>query len=251
MRRPSPVTPFDYTIPFDRTDLTDDMKEYMEHYYGWGDYNARYWFFGMEPGGAGLHLLFLAIWQHLGKTALHDFALHCKLQADLPGVPDFCSPTAPLQDTFGPLMWFLLGYQLGRDLSNEEVLAYQREKWGRHRGDTALLELSALPSGGANTKTIPNWARQLFLSERLAHLKQKLRVHKPELAVFYSKTYLKAWREITGVQLEPYQPERVGPTLCLVTDHPTYRFNQRLKALNDWSAEGQRMAQLQTTLKAA
>ncbi len=93
--------------------LTDDMRAMMQRWYGWGTWDARYWFIGLEPGGHNLHNLFLKIWQQLGEADLLDFKAHSERLP--PHAPNWCSATATLQSTFGPLIWLLLAYQLRRD----------------------------------------------------------------------------------------------------------------------------------------
>jgi hypothetical protein len=142
-----------------------------------------------------------------------------------------------LQKTFGPLIWLLLCYKFRKDPTHADVLTYQRDSWGRFGGETALLELSAPPSRDTNNRAIP---RHLYRAERIVKLRTMLQQKQPEFVVFYSSAqeYLEAWRQITGVKLDCYQPVRVGTTICLVTDHPTRRWGDYGKLLRDMDTWG-------------
>jgi hypothetical protein len=77
-------------------------EEMAEHWYGYGRWDAPYWFVGVEPGGDKLEES-AQRWRELGRGELLDIVAH------LEGlyVKQF-DERAKTQPTWGKLIWLLL-----------------------------------------------------------------------------------------------------------------------------------------------
>jgi hypothetical protein len=223
--------------PQAQPELTDDQRAMALEWFGYGRWQAAYWFVGIEPGGDELDACF-RMWDALGRAELVDIAArHEEHQVDWFG-PDVTQP----QRTWQKLIWLLLQYK-DKDPTPEAVLAYQKARLGRADGETALIEMCGLPAKN-NGVDIP---RMLFRKERTDVLAQRMREHRPEFVVFYSpnnrkgRQYVDAWDAISGVTLVRDQPEVVGQTVCVMTYHPNGKWSKdywreiadRIKAIAD------------------
>lgn len=193
------------------------------HWFGYGRWDASYWFVGMEFGGDDDPLSYES-WLHLAGPK-HEGLIDCKEHHDEwnrrlgrhfaqwhdDGVP-------PIQDTWGPLIRLLLAFQQ-RPNADGEVAEYQRESWGRRFGDSALIELSAIHARNMSVRV----ERTLHRVERIAEMRKQLRRAAPRFAVFYGRSYKAEYERIAG----PFNTEGwtwCGPTLCLLVVHPAYRY---------------------------
>lgn len=197
-------------------DLSADELAFAKGWYGYGRWEAPYWFVGIEPGGDDLDIL-VPLWIRQGRDELSDIiAHHVEHEVDW-----FSKDARRPQKTWEKLIWLMLAYN-GQDATPEAVLRYQKDKLGRSDGQVALIELSAIPA----TDNRVERPRMLYRSERVGHIAARLREHKPEFVVFYSpdngkeRRYLDAWCVIAGMPLIRDVPTRVGRTTCVVTYHP-------------------------------
>lgn len=194
--------------------LKDDLlHEFMHGFYGYGDYNAPYWFVGIEEGGArtveGVNRR-LRLWKERGKRELEDLA-----EWHLANGPHrHFSGRVALQRTWNRLMRILL-CATDRNLSLSVLREYQKERLGRIGGETALVELLPLPSPStshwlyAEHSTLAELVdRQTYHQQiapgRAARLRARILVHRPKAVVFYSasSTYRRWWEKIARADFE-------------------------------------------------
>jgi hypothetical protein len=196
--------------------LTDDQRALARGWYGYGRWEAPYWFVGIEPGGNELEAC-VRMWKALKRAELLDIAAHHEEH----GTDWFGESVTRTQPTWQKLIWLLMYYR-GEEPSASAVLAYQKKRLGRANDETALLELSALPAY-ASTITRP---RMLFRAERTSLMRERLLHHQPEFAVFYSpdnskgQRYVDSWNAVTGRTLVRDIPVMLGHTACVMTYHP-------------------------------
>jgi hypothetical protein len=202
--------------------LTDDQCALAKGWYGYGRWNAPYWFVGIEPGGDELEAC-VRMWNALGRAELVDIAVHQEEH----GTDWFGPSVTKAQATWQKLIWLLMYYQ-GREPDASTVLAYQKTRLGRATEEAALLELSALPA----YSTAIARPRMLFRAERVNLIRERLLHHQPEFAVFYSpdngkeRRYRDAWDAITGHTLVRDVPVLVGHTVCVMTYHPNGKWSK-------------------------
>lgn len=190
-----------------------------QRWYGFGSWDAPFWFIGLEPGAADDkpdYLLRCAnAWNRSGGTELVDcVAYHREL-----GFTKWHElPRPPLQPTWRALIRLLLVVQNG-SAAREEVRAYQRSHWGMMKGETAVLELSSLAARNLRTDR----DRSTYLLQRVTSLRSRIQEHLPKLVVMYGLGHAEQWTAMAGMKLEPGRPERRGGTTILLAPHPQTR----------------------------
>lgn len=203
--------------------MLDDalLQAYMDHFYGYGDYAAPYWFVGMEEGGDSERMAeVLPIWHDAGRPELFSMA------GWLPKI----------QRTWGGLIRVLFAAQ-GITPDRAAILDYQQNRLAHDGNETCLLELMPLPSPSTghwfykDLSTRPALqSRQQYLTDvaprRVEGLRVRIAAHRPPLVVFYSKTYWWYWHQVAGVPFAPDPATGValadnGATLFVIMPHPT------------------------------
>lgn len=182
-----------------------------ERWFGYGRWEAPYWFVGLEPGGNELEACVRA-WKAAGESDLLD------LKSGHTGhLRDWFGASAGTQPTWAKLIWLLLSFKSEQATANA-TRAYQKDKLGRRDGETALLELSSIPAENNGVKT----ERDLYRPQRIHTLRERVIEHSPEFVVFYSPDakYRDAWNAIAGRSLERDTPVTIASTTFIITYHP-------------------------------
>lgn len=213
------------------------LAAFTESFYGYGNYQAQFWFIGMEEGGGETVADIsqrLKIWNERGCNELEDLAeFHNAV-----GIAHLFNEHPELQPTWKQLIRIVLtATEQGTD--TESIRTYQKNILGRIDGDTCLLELLPLPSPNTrtwlygNNSSVPYLAdrkiyRKHLINLRIAHLKTRLSFYKPKVVIFYGRTYQKYWREIAGIEIREKFSDNIeyginGKTLFIITFHPADR----------------------------
>jgi hypothetical protein len=110
--------------------------------YGYGRWDAPYWFIGLEEGMGGTIEERIEAWQYLGEAGLSD----CRLFHERIRDPRWHQKAA-LQRTWRPLMLLLMTF-LDRASDKESLREYQVRQWGcsKYAGETCVIELFGLPA---------------------------------------------------------------------------------------------------------
>lgn len=200
---------------------TNEILQMAERWYGHGEWNARFWFIGPEPGmaqteGPSLVRRYGA-WREAGGKDLVD----CRTYHEKLNILDWHRPNARLQPTWRKLIRLLLSFQgfRGQELSRERILSYQRCRWGRDREDTCVVELSSLAANNARVLR----DRATFLGQRVEFLREKIRQCKPMFVIMYGRGQLQYWEQIAGGAFDDEGMREVGTTVVLTTMHPVAR----------------------------
>ena len=207
----------------------EHVRAYMRGFYGYGSYSARYWFIGLEEGGASSVSDLkgrIDVWRALGEHEVEDLsAFHQAM-----GSGSWFGATPKRQATWARLIQILLAAE-GRPSSSEDILQYQSTRLGRSNGESLLAELMPLPAKNLNTW----YASELNLPElrsrsdyrkaiapgRIAHLKEKIVQHQPHAVIFYGAR--RGWPQLLDIDFEPGNAcdrGRLGPTRLLAMKHP-------------------------------
>jgi hypothetical protein len=192
-----------------------------EHFFGYGRWDAPYWFVGPEAGmaksGDSLELRYES-WKTLEYAPVVDCAAHHRGF----GFTKWHEPHPPTQATWRQLIRLLLSFKSdtnGTDIDIEAIRAYQRDKWGSSTGETCVIELSGLAS--------PNMGelrdRTTFLSERIMRIQEGALAHSPKFIVMYGVGQREEWERIAGAKFVSKGTCRIGNTLVAIVPHPVTR----------------------------
>ncbi|WP_066376885.1 hypothetical protein [Anabaena sp. CA = ATCC 33047] len=218
--------------------LNDDLfRERIEKFYGYGNYQGKCWFIGMEEAGGDCRdiNLRIKIWEDRGKKEIDDVA---EYHIDMGWAAGF-KPGAAIQPTWKGLIRILLSAEGRENITVEDVRKYQISELGRKDKDTCLLELLPLPSPSLNDWIYGKHSKLPFLSDRQTYenyclekrikdISQKIIKHQPKVVVFYGKLYEYSWRKITKIitdieflqTSEGFLIARNSPTVFVIAKHP-------------------------------
>jgi hypothetical protein len=184
----------------------DDPKALAARsWFGYGRWDAPYWFVGMEPGGTDDHASH-EVWMQLGGTELIDCRAHC-LGTNFSKWHGGDRP--PTQPTWRRLIQLLLGYE-GKPSDLDAVSVYQRDKWGALKGDTASVEVSALHAASLDILV----DRDAYRDQRITILKERLEAYRPKFVVFYGLGYSGIYEKIANARFDINGYAWRGSTLC-------------------------------------
>ncbi|MFZ4658505.1 MAG: hypothetical protein ACOYNY_15950 [Caldilineaceae bacterium] len=188
------------------------LHAFMHHFYGYGNYQADYWFIGMEEGGGDTFdevCKRLTVWDQRGQQELEDVAeYHIVL-----GITHPFAEKPKLQPTWAKLIRVLLSIE-GETPTKDDVRRYQQQQWARRTGNVCLLELLPLPSPStshwlyAQHSQLPDLItrehyRERWSALRIERLRQRITKHQPKAVIFYGFGYLPYWTAIVGAPLQP------------------------------------------------
>ena len=178
---------------------------------GYGNWDAPYWFVGMEPGGTDDDASY-ETWAQLGGTELidcreHHLASNCTKW--------HCGDRPPTQSTWRRLIQLVLSNE-GKPYNIDAVRAYQRWKWGALKGDIASVWVSALHARNLATEV----SRGLHREQRVTTIRERLTKYHPKFVVFYGRTYADIYESIAGHVFENGYAWH-DATLCVLVPHPT------------------------------
>lgn len=189
------------------------LQNFIDKFYGYGNYTGDYWFVGMEEGGGNSFADInqrLQVWKRCGKLEIEDMATY---HAEI-GAEHLFSLKPRLQPTWNRLIRIELSAR-GKAVSTEHVRAYQKEHLGRHSSTNCLVELLPLPSPSVghwlynqysklphleNRETYTNYYAPL----RATHLRERIQTYKPKAVIFYSVNpgYMYWWKLIADVEFK-------------------------------------------------
>lgn len=190
------------------------VAEFCSAFYGYGRWEAPWWFLGMEERGcktlaeAEFRLKVwrapedtdLALLRQTGLIDLHQY--HHGLGIDLLQMK--------LPKTWQYLIRLYLAGTTGKPVTREAVIGVLRVKWGAAEGPTCLAELQPLPCPNRGAWPWPQWCgvearKQDFekrvLPKRSQALASNRRHYKPRVVVFYGMGFDAYWQEIAGCRL--------------------------------------------------
>lgn len=242
--------------------------------YGYGRWDAPYWFIGPEQGMASPNNnldLRVEKWRELGSCELNDCREFHRRIGEMQW--HFKEPTVNLQQTWRPLMLLLMSF-LNRPIDNDSLRnsglrrnyhlrAYQRDRWGavdEKAAETCVIELSGLaaPSASESEDTRP------YRAERIKVICKKMRAHQPKLVVMYGRgEETDAWRAlgrcVSGREFPldgtaPCNMPKTSvllnrPTILVCTPHPSKPpkdGKQSLKVNEYWTRLGKKLRDLST-----
>lgn len=213
-----------------------------QNWFGYGRWEAPYWFIGMEPGGDDEHASYEA-WHALGAGELIDCRKHHLWKRDVLGIYDEKwtqwhedRPSTKTQPTWRRLIQLLLAYK-GRPTDLEAVYEYQKYRLGASDGETAIVELGALHAPGLFSEV----DRLTHREKRVKTLRKRLGEHAPKFAVCYGYVFREQFEEVVGGKFDGNGFQWNGTTLCVLMPGPTSRIGGEPKL---WIDKGIRMREM-------
>ena len=201
-----------------KTQMNANLREMARSSFGYGGWDAKYWFIGPEQGiGAEDLLTRVRAWTELGGRDLNDCReFHCRINE----TRWHCKkPKVDLQSTWRRLMLLMMAF-LGRPVDRESLRNYQRDQWGRSGGETCVIELSGLAA--PNLEEAEDTS--LFLQTRIEVIRGKIADHKPRLVIMYGDMQRDSWEAIVSPLC--FRDDKVlvsGSTIFAHTPHPNKR----------------------------
>jgi hypothetical protein len=201
-----------------------DVLDMALKHYGYGRWDAPYWFLGPEPGMNGRENDLkerASTWIELGRGELIDCKEHHLGfgESDWHRPPPPTPPAARLQPTWRQLIRLLLATCDGTPPDNEDIRDYQRNRWGvkNENGETCVIELSSL----AAPKLAAPGEHDLFRKERIQVIRERMDKHKPAFVVMYGVGQKHHWEEIAGAAFPTNSILKVGPSVLAFAKAPT------------------------------
>ncbi len=218
---------------------TCDTVHMAEHFFGYGRWDAPFWFVGPEAGMGKDSIDSIAArfksWQRLGGGTVVDCSEH-HLGF---GMTKWHQSHPPMQATWRQLIRLLLAYK-GMNPTLDDIRAYQRDRWGRINGETCVIELSGLPAPSMGVER----DRLSFLSRRVDRIWKEARLHRPKFIVMYGSGQRGEWEQIARGKFGAdglHWIAEIG-TVAAMTPHPVSRgitsefwkdMGQRLRAFKE------------------
>lgn len=225
------------------------LEAFIDRFYGYGNYDAKYWFVGMEEaiGKSNLQEIKkkikkrLKVWKKRGRKELEDVqGFHLALKPEDKHFKKRNNHKVALQPTWKNLIRVLYAVE-GKKPNHDGMREYQASRLGRKKGDSCLVELLPLPLPARNKGHFPynklsriSWLENRGVYEkyvrpnRINHLKRKIEKHKPKAVVLYGKDNWEHYQEIAGVEFRSKEIDGIEVkygkskhTFFVLTLHPT------------------------------
>lgn len=207
------------------------LTQFMETFYGFGSYDGRYWFVGMEEAGGqtvGAIQARLTQWQQNGRFELEDLPTHAH---QLGWGERYFGNKPKWQRTWGKLIRIILAAEGMRNFGTAAIKQFQKKKLGRHAGNHCLIELFPLPAPSTGHWPYDQYSQLSFLQNRkayrqklaplrIAHMHQRLRQYQPKAVVFYGWSYRRWWQHVVE---RPFTKQE-NPKCLTAVQHGTHFF---------------------------
>ena len=170
--------------------VTDEGKQRLLAFLGYGRLDAPVWFLGMEEAGGGEEqLLRRSEFEHVED--LRD--AHRTL-----GITRFHERPRYLQPVWNKMCEVMLRIEGNPSPTTEERRAYQAERLGRSDGNSLLLELLPIPKPSIHAwnypLTFPEYPdvdsyRRALLPPRIKLISRTIQAYQPRVVIAYGKAY--------------------------------------------------------------
>jgi len=208
------------------------LENRIATFLGYGNPSAPYWYLGLEEGGTSDATFIehrLDLWNQRGRLMFEDLKDY-HINTDL---RPFVGHQPRLQATWKQLVRITLAAK-DHPLDNEAIREYQGQRLGRHKGETALLELSSLPAARYSDWPYPELSdlpdlrdretyQHVLFHKRIALIQRLVDLHKPEFVVMYGTSFQKYWKRLLGGTFHPDGPllrGQRGKTEMILMTHP-------------------------------
>lgn len=200
------------------------------NFFGFGRWSAPHWFIGLEQGG-GDNERRAEAFKELQRDGLCDCRqFHLRI-----GEPRWHGDGTEIQRTWGRLMRLLASFY-GADSDDTGLLAYQKNHWGMHGGDTCIIELLGLSAAGLHVEMD---RKKQYQMERINTIREKLAENTPKTVVMYGFTGENSFQKLAGGTLIRGEIVKHEKSLIIFVDHPTRQ--RRGNTDRSWNDLGTKM----------
>lgn len=195
-----------------------ELAHMAEHFFGYGRWDAPYWFIGPEAGMGKDGIDSLAARYESWKKLRCESVVDCEKHHRGFGFTRWHQNHPPTQSTWRQLIRLLLAYN-GTNPTLDAIREYQRTEWGSVIGETCVIELSGLAAPNMRTEQ----DRTTFLSKRIERIREAALKHAPEFIVMYGDGHREAWERIAGGRFDSNGLCRMESTVAAIALHPVTR----------------------------
>jgi hypothetical protein len=206
----------------------ENLRRMAREWYGYGWWEAPFWFIGPEPGRPEKEdtpKKRCEAWAACGGGDLVDCKCHhfgfnwYDWHRDV--------PPPPTQPTWRQLIRLLLAARCGREPDIEDIRSHQQRSWGMRQseepGTSCVIELCSLASPTLKAKRNVAFDPHCFLTERIGVIRRKILDYKPKLVLMYGLNHTQHFQGIAGCALVPSDPLQICSTCFVHTPAPTSR----------------------------
>ncbi|MBS1820899.1 MAG: hypothetical protein JST61_02800 [Acidobacteria bacterium] len=172
-------------------------KEMARDCYGYGRWDAPFWFIGPEQGQGNPDDI---PERYTAFSELNDEGLCDCREFHKTIEPKWHRETPALQPTWRRLMLVLMACKgaLTGDKDRDATILrnYQRDQWGTTSGETCVIELSGLPARNLSERR----DRESFRQQRIEKMCQKMSERKPGFVLIYSNGQWDHWKQRTELR---------------------------------------------------
>jgi hypothetical protein len=195
-------------------ETADGIPEMALRSYGYGRWDAPYWFIGPEQGQRRREKddlrPRLEAWRKLGSSELCDCEEFHRAIHEHRWHRD-----GKLQSTWRTLILLLMAF-LNRRTDKESLRSYQRSEWGRTNGETCVIELSGLAAN--NQAAVRD--RESFRQKRIEVIRERMIQNRPRLVLMYGRAQRQSWERIAGSSFPPHNVMVSNGVIFALTPHP-------------------------------
>ena len=193
------------------------LTNFIEKFYGYGNYKSPIWFVGMEPGAPkdkSKIKKFFDVWKDRGEPEIDDVKKSHE-QTKIKHYTKLFAQNSDYQKTWGGLIKILFFASGKNHFTTDDIKEYQRTQLGRRNSDHCLIELLPLPSPGTNIWPYSKTGikelkdrkvyKSTYLPLRVERIKNRIKEYEPKVIIFYSLTYIKHWQKLVEKDFTLYK----------------------------------------------
>jgi hypothetical protein len=206
-------------------EMDDDIALMARGFYGYGRWDAPYWFIGPEQGGDNNGLRARAFVK-LAEEGLCDCKeFHKEIHENR-----WHRENPALVPTWRRLILLLkvfLNDSTTEDLLNKErcralLRDYQRDHWGMETGETCVIDLSGLSAKNSRVGAGYKAIKEGHLGERIQTIRGRMhRGSKPKIVLMYGFSEKESWARIAGTPFIPHGVKKTDNTVFAFAQHPS------------------------------
>lgn len=218
---------------------TQDLVDYSEGFYGFGNPQGKLWYIGLEEAGGKCKRVVadrLQLWKEkfASRRIVDGYEFHKQLM-DCEGhsLKRLFEAESGTQATWNQLIRLQLAWNGSPNPQGAEISQYVAQNWARAASDNCLLELFPLPSPSVAEWSYSEWSDADFLrsrekyydefrAQRVEGIRALIQHYRPRAVIFYGRSRLPRWSEIAGFRWRDVADIRSDKPLIHQQDQTCY-----------------------------